>query len=250
MGQRPFCTADFYVSNFKDEPNTLLLQDSEATFIDSSGPSGLKGFSLNYVGWGTQFLDADRDSLVDLVLVNGHVDDYRDAGGDYQMLPQFFHHARPMQFEELSPDTTGAFFKQKHHGRGLSRLDWNRDGLMDIVVSAINEPAQLVTNTTQASGHFLNIRLVATQSARDAVGTRVTVTGSDGVQWTKPLMAGDGYMASNERILQFGFGSQTNVSRLTVQWPSGLTSTFDHPGIDSTWVVIEGRNRLYTMSTP
>ena len=241
---------DFYVSNFKDEPNTLLLQDSEATFIDSSGPSGLKGFSLNYVGWGTQFLDADRDSLVDLVLVNGHVDDYRDAGGEYQMPPQFFHQARPMQFEDLSSEVTGTFFQQKRHGRGLSRLDWNRDGLMDFVVSSINEPAQLVTNTTRDPGHFINVRLISTQTARDAIGTRVTMTGSDGSNWTKSLMAGDGYMASNERTLQFGLGSQTNVLRITVEWPSGTHVAFEQPGLDSTWVVVEGRGRLYILPTP
>lgn len=240
---------DFYVSNFKDEPNTLLLQDSEATFVDSSGPSGLKGFSLNYVGWGTQFLDADRDSLVDLVLVNGHVDDYRDEGGEYQMLPQFFRQARPIQFEQLSPKATGIFFEQKRHGRGLSKLDWNRDGLMDFVVSSINEPAQLVTNVSQSPGHFLNIRLIARDSARDAIGTRVTVTTSDGLQWVKPLMAGDGYMASNERVIQFGLGSRVSVSRLTIQWPSGYTSTFDNPGIDSTWTAVEGKDRLFT-TTP
>lgn len=41
---------------------------------------------------------------------------------------------------------------------------------------------------------------------------------------TKQLVAGDGYLASNERVLQFGVGSAVVFSELIIQWPSGETA--------------------------
>ncbi len=231
---------DFYVSNFKDEPNTLLLQDSPGLFVDSTNGSGLKAASLDYVGWGTQFLDADRDSQSDLVLVNGHVDDYRDRGGEYHMRPQFLRQHERGRFTELRDAEVGPFFGQKRLGRGLARLDWNQDGLMDFAVSNMRERASLVTNTTRGAGHYVNVRLIAITTARDAIGTRVTVTSEDDSRWTKYLLAGDGYMASNERVLQFGLGLHQTLKEVRIEWPSGAVSLLKATPLDGTIFVVEG----------
>jgi hypothetical protein len=217
-------------------------------FVDSTNPSGLKAASMAYVGWGTQFLDADRDSFVDLVLTNGHVDDYRDDGGEYHMRPQFFHQKQRGQFEELFEEKVGPFFGQKRLGRGLARLDWNQDGLMDVAISHIGDRAALLTNTTIGSGHFLNVRLIATTTARDAIGARVTVTTVEDSQWTRPLLAGDGYMASNERVLQFGLGSCTELKDVRIEWPSGAVSVLKSPAVDGTILFVEGMLRAFPQS--
>jgi len=81
---------DVFVTNFHDETNTLYIRDSTGLFTDRTRLSGLAAPSLPYVGWGTQFLDADLDGQADLVVTNGHVDDYRDEGGQYQMRPQLY----------------------------------------------------------------------------------------------------------------------------------------------------------------
>ena len=75
-------------------------------------------------------------------------------------------------------------------------------------------------NSTEGAGHFLTVRLVASRSARDAIGSLVELRTSGG-KWKKQLVAGDGYMASNERLIQFGLGEATTVAELTVDWPSG-----------------------------
>ncbi len=240
---------DFYLSTFKDEPSLLLLQDSSGLFVDSAAPAGLRAATWPFVGWGTQFLDADRDGNPDLVGVNGHVDDYRDQGGEFHMRPQFFRNVGAGQFEERMAVQVGPFFEQKRVGRGLSRLDWNRDGLMDFVASNIGDPASLVINATQGAGAFVGVRLSARHSARDAIGTTVEVRAGDRT-WKKQLVAGDGYMASNERWLQFGLGNAPRVDKITVQWPSGAQSMAENVPVGVTLEFIEAAPRAVQRSGP
>jgi hypothetical protein len=94
-------------------------------------------------------------------------------------------------------------------------------------------------NTSTETGHFLKVKLRATQTARDAIGARVTVRFDDR-ESTRQLLAGDGYMASNERVVHFGLGKADHIDDVTIQWPSGATSKLQLPPIDSTFFVVEG----------
>lgn len=230
---------DFFVTNFIDESNTLYRQDVPGMFVDATKTAALSAPSYPFVSWGTQFLDADRDGHSDLVVANGHVDDYRDEGGQYRMRPQFFRNGGEGRFEELFADEIGEFFGELYLGRGLARLDWNRDGLMDFVVSNIGDRASLVTNQTADAGRYLNVRLHAVATARDAIGTDVEVVAGPGRR-RKQLLAGDGYMATNERLLQFGLGDAESVSLLRVEWPSGTVTTIPDPPLDVTIELVEG----------
>lgn len=228
---------DLFVTNFLDEANTLYLQDTNGLFIDATRKAGLYIPSYKFVGWGTQFLDADLDGLPDLVVVNGHVDDYRDRGGEYHMFPQFFRNMGRGEFEELKSADAGPYFGKKFLGRGLSRLDWNGDGKMEFVVSNIGDRASVLRNESQ-TGHYLNVRLHATRSARDAIGTVVSLKTGDRLS-RKQLTAGDGYMASNERVLQFGLGSSRSIDELIIQWPSGTQLILRDPPVDTTVELVE-----------
>lgn len=232
---------DFFVTNFKDEANTLYLQVSRDLFQDLSRAAGLDAAGIPYVSWGTQFLDADRDGDQDLVVTNGHVEDYRDENVDYEMKPQLFRNLGNTQFQEVTAEEAGSFFGEKFLGRGLAKLDWNRDGLMDFAVSNIGAPVSLLTNTTDQAGHFVNFRLHATTTARNAFFARVEVQVGQAT-WTRQLCAGDGYHASNERLLQFGLGNIAVVQSVRVVWPSGAESIIENPIADSTLELVEGRD--------
>ncbi len=118
--------------------------------------------------------------------------------------------------------------------------DWNQDGLVDFAISTIGTPACLVSNTTPSSGHFINSRLIATTTARNATGARVTVTINDSQKWTKLKLAGDGFMATNEHLLQFGLGPHREVKELLVEWPSGAEFRVAKPSVDGTLLIVEG----------
>jgi hypothetical protein len=194
------------------------------------------------LGFGTQFIDGELDGLPDLVVANGHIDDFTHDGVPYQMRPQYFRNTGNARFEELSPDTLGTYFQDVYLGRGLARIDWNRDGKEDFAVSHLDTPAALVTNQTDTAGHVLALRLRGTRSARDAIGTTVVVTTDRGT-WTKQLTAGDGYQASNQRRLVFGLGEATTIRNITIRWPSGRIDSINDGPLDSECVVVEGAAR-------
>ena len=233
---------DFFITNFKDESNTLYLQISDGLFQDMSRTAGLDAAGIPFVGWGTQFLDADLDGDLDLVVTNGHVEDYCDEGGEYHMRPQLFRNLGDTQFQEVGSEQGGDYFEEKFLGRGLATLDWNQDGLTDFAVSNIGSLASVVTNTTENAGHFINIRVHATTSSRDAFFTQVEVR-TDQQHWTRQLLAGNGYHASNERVLQFGLGSIVDVKSVRVHWPSGAETLIETPGVDCTLELVEGKRQ-------
>lgn len=240
---------DLFVTNFYNEYNTLYRQLPGGVFADVSNTARLKEPSLAKLGFGTQFIDADLDGWPDLVVANGHVDDFRSHGIPYRMQPQFFANVGAGRFTELPAEQLGGYFQQELLGRGLARVDWNRDGREDFVVSNLNSPACLVTNQTPETGHFLAIQLRGVESNRDAIGAVVKIT-AKGVTRTKQLTAGDGYQASNQRQLLFGLADNVTVDVLSVRWPSGREQTFQNIPVDSEFMLVEGRTELARIPRP
>ncbi len=234
---------DLFVTNYKDEANNLFLQSSDGFFSDSIAGVGLLAPGLPYVGWGTQFLDADNDGRLDLVVTNGHVGDFEKPDVEYYMPTQVFRQELEGRFAELPPETLGPFFSRKLLGRSLARVDWNRDGRTDFVLSPIEAPVALLTNTTTEAGNFLQIRLHARSTARDAIGSLVTVV-TDAGSVQQQLTAGDGYLVSNERVLHFGLGSTDIIESATIEWPGGVVQTIQNIPANCLLEVIEGQRHI------
>ncbi len=234
---------DLFVTNFFEEPNTLYLQLDEGMFIDDTAQSGLLGPSYRMLGFGAQFLDGELDGHVDLVVTNGHIEDLSFNQTPYKMRPQYFRGLGRGRFQEVPTEQLGEFFQGEYLGRSLARIDWNRDGREDFIVSHLDAPVALLSNTTQETGHFFALQLRGVQSSRDAIGARVTIEAgaTTRTQW---LTAGDGYQASNQRQLLFGLGSHQRVDKLQIRWPSGLSQEFADLPADQEFIIVEGSPRV------
>ncbi len=235
---------DLFVTNFYKESNTLYLQDSSELFVDATVPAGLRAPSYYLLGFGTQFIDGELDGWRDLVIANGHIDDLRHEQTPCEMPPQYFRNLGDARFAELSASDLGEFFEGKYFGRSMARLDWNRDGLEDLMIMHLASPSALLTNQTTGAGHYFALQLRGVQSSRDAIGAIATVAAGDRTyrQW---LIAGDGYQASNQRQLIFGLGGQTRVDKLTIHWPSGLEQEFRDLAADQELIVVEGSPQIF-----
>ncbi len=238
---------DLYVTAFFDDSKTLRVQQSEQMFVDVTREANLRDSGFPVLGFGTQFLDGELDGLPDLVVANGHVYDWTSKGIPFEMPPQYFRNVGAGRFIEKSAASLGPYFEARHLGRGLARLDWNRDGREDFVVSHIHSPAALVTNQTAGAGHFLAVRLAAVNSARDAIGAIATLTAGDFTR-VRELTAGDGYYASNQRELVFGLGKREKIDKLVVRWPSGGEQKFSELQVDREYLLIENRETPVALS--
>jgi hypothetical protein len=233
-------TLDLFITNFYREGATLYLgQQGGSYFADETTPAGLRDPTFLTLGFGTQFLDADLDGWPDLMATNGHIDDYSFNDIPFRMRPQFFHNLGEARFQELPSESLGPFFQGEYLGRGLARLDFDRDGREDVAISHIGAPAALLANQTEGAGHYLALRFHAVATARDAIGTAVRVVAGGRTRFGQ-LTAGDGYQASNQRQVVFGLGAAERVEELAVRWPSGREQVFRDLPVDRELVLVEG----------
>ncbi len=239
---------DLFVTNYQGEAKVLYLQRDGGFFDDAIVGSGLMLPGIPYVGWGTQFLDADNNGDLDLVSTNGHVADFGEPGISYRMPTQFFRNQGQGHMNLVHPTEAGSLFDRLVFGRSLATCDWNRDGRIDFILSNINSPAIIATNHSEAAGHWLTVVLHATSTARDAVGSVVEVHQPDTIRWQQ-LLAGDGYQATNERHLHFGLGRKAEIDRIVVHWPSGRTATHEGIPVDRKIIVLENRENVF-VDTP
>ena len=128
----------------------------------------------------------------------------------------------------------------------MTRIDWDRDGREDFVVSHLDSPAALLANRTSPSGHFLALQLRGITSNRDAVGAIVRVT-AGGRTRMQQVMAGDGYFASNQKQLIFGLAEAESVDELRIRWPSGREQRFESVPADGEFIALEGGPRLHKL---
>lgn len=233
---------DLFVTNFAREPDTLYLSQTHGFYEDRTQAAGLRGPTFDPLGFGTQFIDADRDGWYDLVVANGHIDEF--VNEPYRMKAQVFQGQASGRFVELFSDTAGPLFQEARLARGLALLDWNRDGLTDFVMTDLERPITLATNTTAAPGHSLCLQLVGTQSNRDAIGAKIHVVVADGDERFSQVTAGDGYESTNERCVEIGLGQADRVKSVEIRWPSGTKSHFADVAAERIWLAIEGAASL------
>jgi len=226
---------DLFVTNFEHESNTFYRHTSEDYFSDDTSSVNLKNQTLSMLGFGTQFFDADLDGDLDLIIVNGHIHDSPSS----KMFPQFFRNSGSGEYVELKTSSLGAYFSEKHLGRGLACVDWNRDGLQDFVVSHLDSPVSVMSNQTSHTGRFLSIDLRGTLSSRDVVGASLKFV-TNNRTLVRHLTAGDGYQASNERRFVIGVGPDEEIQSLEVRWPSGDRQSFDNLPFGKSIRIIEG----------
>ena len=235
-------TLDLFMTNFIDEYNALYLQNATGFFSDASRRYRLIDPKKKTLGFGAQCLDLDCDGWQDLMVVNGHVDDYRATGQPYTMRPEVFLQ-RDAVFAQQPNESLGEFFTKEYLSRSLGLWDFNCDGLVDCYITHLDHPMSILKNQTITDGAWFSIELTGTQSERDAIGAMVTVrVGQE--TWVHQRLAGNGFECSNEDFIHLGLGVASNIDSLEIAWPSGLISRWENIAVNSRYRAVEGQTEL------
>jgi len=194
--------SDLFVTNFYLEANNFYINRGAMSFKDEAMQAKLSLPSKRMLGFGTQAEDVDLDGDLDLIVANGHIDDFTSRGDPWKMPAQLFRNLGDGTFEDCS-STAGAYFAQPHLGRAIASCDWNRDGRRDFIVVHQDAPCALLENTTEVQNQAISVRLIGKVSNRDGIGAKILFKTGRGTQ-RRDLKGGDGYYATNERLVTVG----------------------------------------------
>ncbi len=235
---------DLHITNYQNECASLFLSNQEM-FTDRHLGFKIAEESARVLGFGSQTIDYDNDGFRDLVVTNGHIDDAIENTGGFKQPAQLFINAGN-EFRLGSITDASGYWESGHLGRALATLDYDSNGLLDFVVTHIEEPTALLLNKTETGNHWMQLQLTGTDSERDAIGARIDITIGN-QKYTDWVKAGDGYFCSNEKIACFGLGPATRIDSIEITWPTGSRQVFENVDVDQRLLVVEGATDVFTL---
>jgi hypothetical protein len=235
---------DILITTLAKEMYAFYRNEGHGRFSYVTRPSRLGLVSMLMSGWGTGFVDFDRDGWKDLFVAQGHVLDNIeriDPTRKYLQAPLLCRNDKG-KFIDVSAQS-GPVFQQPVAGRGAAFGDFDNDGDIDVVMGVLNDFPRILYNEAPAeAGHWLLIKLAGTVSNRDGMGAQVKVEGSSGLsQWSSVSTSGS-YLSSSDKRLHFGLGSDELVKTIEVRWPSGITQELKNVKANQILTVIEQRS--------
>jgi enediyne biosynthesis protein E4 len=233
---------DLLVTNFEGEHHTLYLQSAPEIFHDVSEAHDIAAASRPWVGWGAAFVDFDLDGWKELIVANGHVDDnLKEMGGEspYEH-PALIWKNDAGRFRSLG-ERAGSYFSRPHPGRGLATVDLDNDGDSDLVIVHQDQPPALLRNdgiAPRVVRDSVVIRLIGTESNRDAVGTRVAIV-SQIAPRIEQVQGGGSYLSAQDLRLIVAAENDDRQINVEIRWPSGRISSIAGMSVGEQYDVFE-----------
>jgi hypothetical protein len=221
---------DLYATNITDADGLFGLTPYNAFHVNQQSQTGIvefvdeaqaRGAHNTYWGWGVEFVDVENDGDLDIVAVTGFDELTYELVG-----PASAVYGTPSVL--LLNDGTGHFaplrntaLEQVRDSRTLIAFDYDRDGDQDLLITNVNQPVQLLENTSGNQGHWLEVRLTPDHRALGAVVRART----GNLVRRRDVICGDSFLAGTPMEVHFGLGGNLVVDTLRVEWAGGGTTT-------------------------
>ncbi|MDE3201224.1 MAG: CRTAC1 family protein [Acidobacteriota bacterium] len=208
-------------------------------FLDMSGASRLAAQTTRVTAWGAGIFDFDNDGRKDLFTANSDILDnsMEIAHRPFKLPSGIFRNIGNFTFDDESRFAGEDFAVPEAH-RGAAFGDLNNDGKVDIVVTNLNGPPQILMNHAKTANHWIILNLVGTKSNRDGLGTKIKLTTAAGVQYNHATTA-VGYNSSSDKRVYFGLGLADKIQSIELAWPSGIKQTLKDVKADQILTVTE-----------
>ncbi len=207
-------------------PSLIFNNNRGQDFSELHQDMGLKFFEMNA---GVTWADLNHDGWLDVWQSQYS---YRSAGdqGEPERLSRVYLGDGPPSFK--LKDRTWHLGSKIHGAWTVSRLDYDNDGDIDLLVASPHDGVRLFRNDIGKTGRSLGLRLTGDADAHvsaQAFGTRVVVH-ADGRQFTRTLStsAAGSRAATNSTELHFGLGNIVSIDSVVVHYPNGNTNLYDN----------------------
>ena len=215
--------------------NALQHARGDGSWADVADFAGVEASDWT---WGSAFVDVDLDGYEDLLVVNGHRWDVRDADAVQRIralhtpwnreqaeFPRLATHSvafrnnHDLTFANASRDW--AFGSDSGITNAIALADLDGDGDLDVVTSRLNDTPIVYRSETTAPR--IAVRLKGAAPNDYGVGASVTLRGGTLPPQSRQVTAGGYYLSGSDAELVFAAGRDTALT-LEVRWPGGRMS--------------------------
>jgi hypothetical protein len=208
-------------------------------FEDYAQRTGLLMATRQWTGWGLGIYDFDNDGWKDMFFALAHLMQLDRYLGREAALPnRVFRNVEGKRLDDVSV-TAGTDFQVPALYRGAAFADFDNDGRLDAVVSAVNGPAKLFHNISANKSHWLAIKLRGKQANRQGLGATVRVRLPDGRDLYNHATTAVGYASSSEPLVRFGLGSNQMAQMVEIRWPGGRVQQVAKVAADRILEIVE-----------
>jgi hypothetical protein len=210
---------DLLVTNFSKDVTTFYRNLGDFLFEDITRDLGIGQPTFFRLSWGSELIDFDLDSDLDLFISNGHI--YPQAARAPKSGTTFKQQNLLLEntgksFVDVSDDAGGGF-EITESSRGVAAGDIDHDGDVDMVVWNTDAPPTLLQNKSERAGSWLLL---------DAPGAMVAKVEAGGRAQYRHRVIGASYVSVDDQRLHFGLGQVKAVDRLELTWPDGSRTVF------------------------
>ena len=240
--------AGIAIGNFANEMTALYVaqNDTGLIFTDEAISEGIGPASRLPLKFGIFFFDYDLDGRLDLLSVNGHLEE------EITKVQQSQRYAQPAQlfwnngaadgpgFTLVPNERSGGDLVKPIVGRGSAYGDLDNDGDLDAVFTQTAGAPLVLRNDQALNRHWLRLKFVGKKSNRDAIGAWVRVKVGDQLL-ARQVMPTRSYLSQSELPVTIGLGANGKFDDIEIIWPGGQVQKLASARIDATTVVEQGQ---------
>jgi len=205
----------------------IYTNTGKGDFTEVTTSSGMRAESIKMSGFGAAFYDFDNDGWKDLFTTRGHVVWHVPPGFSVDEPNTVFRNLGASgKFEALTAEA-GLTAAPAGRNRGCAFGDFDGDGRIDAVTTALDLDAELWMNRSPHTGHWLDIALQGVKSNRDGIGARIKVVTKAGAQYNHQTSSVC-YASSSLGPVHFGLGTDAVALNVEIIWPSGIVQTLEN----------------------
>jgi enediyne biosynthesis protein E4 len=222
---------DIVLAALRNETFPIYQDDGKGGFTEVTAQSGMTMLSNPMSGYSVNIADFDNDGWKDIFVSRGDVASPNMASQiQVDQLNTVFRNAGDGKWAALTAEAGFSEQPPRRH-RGAAVGDFNHDGKLDIVVSALSAPAEIWMNNSPNSNHWLELSLQGSKSNRDGIGAKIRIKAGKQTQFNHVSTA-SGYASSSAGPIHFGLGKETLIDEIEIRWPSGITQVLKNVTAD------------------